>query len=238
MSGAEEIHRFVVGSAMMIVAIFAVELLVAQLFSSKSMRFKNNVVSLAANIVLILPVRFPALFPWVISSQAAIMMGFECYELACIVFNLRAIPQGGGGRMAQYMHHGTCVLMGIVSIIYYGSLPDDERLVWSALWFRMIGITSTSVFLSARVLFPGFLSDIVFAISFIYIRLIENPTQYFRFTSDYGSFTKLALPTSIILVCWTLLSVLNFYWGYLLVLKMSSKIFGQRKGKKNSTQTD
>lgn len=236
LTGAEERNEFVVSSIIMVVAITICELLVSKLFLHKSLRFRNNLVSLASNMLLVLPVRFPVLFPWALPTKAAIIMGFESFELACLVFNMRAAPQGGGGRAAQYIHHGTCVLMGIASMSHYASLPDDERLAWAAILTGMCLTTTTSIFLSARIVFPGVFADLVFAVMFIYIRLIENPIEYFRFSRDYGSFSDFAPSTCGILFGWTVFSVLNFYWGYCLILKMYAKIFKQ--GKEKATQRD
>lgn len=198
-------------------------------FAARSDTFRENGLMLAANTMLAISLRLPFLSPFSYGQTVAIIFGFEIYEFGRHLRRGRANVSAGSSA-ALLGHHGGCVLMGAVTLVAYNRLPPLEMDVWDAMWAGLAPMTTSSVFLGIRLLMPCLLCDLAFAVAFVYTRLIEAPINYLDFYRAHGSFGELArLPTHPAAACcvlgvWTLLVVINFYWGALLVLKIWGKL--------------
>lgn len=208
------------------------DFLFARVFSARSDTFRENGLMLAANAMLATSLRLPSLSPFSYGQTVAIIFGFEIYEFGRHLRRGRANVSAGSSA-ALLGHHGGCVLMGAVTLAAYNRLPAPEVAVWDAMWSGLAPMTTSSVFLGVRLLMPSLLTDLAFAIAFVYTRLIEAPTNYLDFYRARGSFGALAgLPTHPVAACcvlgvWTLLVVINFYWGALLLRKVGGKLLGK-----------
>lgn len=220
---------FVQGTAAMLLFCVVFDAAFSRAFSKRSETFRENGLMLAANTMLAISLRLPSLSPFSYGHTVAIIFGFEVFEFARYVRRGRTTVSAGSAA-ALLAHHGGCVVMGIATLAVYSRLPASEVAVWEAMWAGLAPMTTSSVFLGLRLLVPGAATDSLFALVFIYTRMIEAPREYWGFYSEHGSFGQLArLPAQPTAACcilgvWTLLDVLNFYWGMLLMQKMTGKL--------------
>jgi hypothetical protein len=208
------------------------DLTFSRVFAARPDTFRENGLMLAANMMLATSLRLPSVSPFSYGQTVAIIFGFEVYEFGRHLRRGRANVSAGSSA-ALLGHHGGCVLMGAVTLAAYNRLPPPEVAVWDAMWSGLAPMTTSSVFLGVRLLMPSLLADLAFTVAFLYTRLLEAPINYLDFHCAHGSFGALArLPTHPVAACcvlgvWTMLVVINFYWGALLLRKVGSKLLGQ-----------
>lgn len=168
-----------------------------------------------------------------IEALCGMVVGYEACGLLIEILGYFGKP-----RPLMIGHHTGCIVLGTISYLYFYSVPLVERQFWWLAFSSASYLFDSNVFLQLRNIYRGnAFFDVGFALTFFYSRFYLQYLLALKFLKLYGmpwpEFPWSYHSTTIVYFMISCFTLLNIYWGVMIVLMVVKTMTKKKRKKKD-----